>query len=460
MTSRRKDKGKRLSVLTDAEKFALYGLPDFDEGQQLEYLSLTAEELALATSRPGILAQIYCILQTGYFKAKRAFFHFSPNDVESDFDFVVQRYFREISLTDKTITDHEYYAQRKLITDFFGYHQWSGTVGPQLDARAAQIVRRDITPGFVATELICWLNEKKIVRPGYSTLQKIISKALSTERQRLADILLSFLDTETQSALNSLLKKDDALSGLAVLKQEAKDFRWRQMSREREKRNQLEPIYHKARQLLPELGISQQNLLYFASLVNFYTIHDLRNLRTEQTWLYMMCYIWLRYRQLSDNLTSAMMWHMKQTEERCKEEARKNFKADVLQWQQENNKVGRLLSLFVDDDVMDSIPFGDVRQRAWKIMPREILQNTAQRMRVKPASRMARQWEAVDTQTTHIRRHLRPLFCTLNFSSVTPECPWLAALAWVRGTFSKQLRLTQMPTGYAPATTANLVIER
>lgn len=141
-----------------------------------------------------------------------------------------------------------------------------------------------------------------------------------------------------------------------MLKQEAKDFRWRQMSREREKRNQLEPIYQKARQLLPELGISQQNLLYFASLVNFYTIHDLRNLKTEQTWLYMMCYIWLRYRQLSDNLTSAMMWHMKQTEERCKEEARKNFEADVLQRQQENNKVGRLLSLFVDDDVMDSIP--------------------------------------------------------------------------------------------------------
>lgn len=80
MTSRRKDKGKRLSVLTDAEKFVLYGLPDFDEGQQLKYFSLTAEELA--TSRPGILAQIYCILQMGYFKAKHAFFHFlSPKDV-------------------------------------------------------------------------------------------------------------------------------------------------------------------------------------------------------------------------------------------------------------------------------------------------------------------------------------------------------------------------------------------
>jgi TnpA family transposase len=204
-----------------------------------------------------------------------------------------------------------------------------------------------------------------------------------------------------------------------------------------------------ARHLLPGLGVSQQNLLYFASLVNFYTIHDLRNLKKEQTWLYLMCYIWLRYRQLSDNLTSAMMWHMKQTEDRCKEEAKKNFEADVLQRQQENNKVGRLLPLFVDD----TMPFGDVRQRAWKIMPREALQNTAQRMRAKPASRMARRWEAVDTQAAHIRRHLRSLFCTLNFSSTTPDCLWLAALTWVKGAFSKQLRLTQRPlAGCPPAT--------
>ncbi|MNM40379.1 hypothetical protein D3C81_511800 [compost metagenome] len=225
------------------------------------------------------------------------------------------------------------------------------------------------------------------------------------------------------------------------------------MSRERDKRSQLAPLYQVARQLLPGLGISQQNLLYFASLVNFYTIHDLRNLRKEQTWLYLLCYIWVRYRQFSDNLISAMMWHMKQTEECCKEEARKNFEADVLQRQQENNRVGRLLSLFVDDAVTDTTPFGDVRKRAWKIMPRDTLQNTAQRMRVKPASRMARRWEAVDTQAAHIRRHLRPLFFALNFSSVTPDCPWLAALAWVKSSFSGQSRLAQRPLAECPPVT-------
>jgi hypothetical protein len=41
-------KNKLLAVLSEVEQFALYGLPDFDDGQQLEYLSLTEAELALA----------------------------------------------------------------------------------------------------------------------------------------------------------------------------------------------------------------------------------------------------------------------------------------------------------------------------------------------------------------------------------------------------------------------------
>jgi hypothetical protein len=58
-------KSKRLTVLTDAEKFAVYSLPDFDEGQRLEYLTLSAQELALASSRPSLGAQVYCALQIG-----------------------------------------------------------------------------------------------------------------------------------------------------------------------------------------------------------------------------------------------------------------------------------------------------------------------------------------------------------------------------------------------------------
>lgn len=70
------NKNKLLSILSDAEQEALYGLPDFDDAQRLEFLALDESELALASSRQGLHAQIYCILQIAYFKAKHLFFRF------------------------------------------------------------------------------------------------------------------------------------------------------------------------------------------------------------------------------------------------------------------------------------------------------------------------------------------------------------------------------------------------
>jgi len=49
-------KNERLTVLSDAEQEALYGLPDFDDMQRLEYLALTETELAFTSSRPSLPA--------------------------------------------------------------------------------------------------------------------------------------------------------------------------------------------------------------------------------------------------------------------------------------------------------------------------------------------------------------------------------------------------------------------
>lgn len=46
-------KSERLAVLSEAEQYALFGLPELDDAQRLEYLALSETELALAVSRPG-----------------------------------------------------------------------------------------------------------------------------------------------------------------------------------------------------------------------------------------------------------------------------------------------------------------------------------------------------------------------------------------------------------------------
>ncbi|WP_139790919.1 DUF4158 domain-containing protein, partial [Xanthomonas phaseoli] len=89
----------------------------------------------------------------------------------------------------KAITKHEHYAQRERLAELFGYRPWAADFLPQLAQQAVQIVRRDVTPGFVVAELIGWLNEHKIIRPGYTTLQELVSEALSAERRRLNSLL-------------------------------------------------------------------------------------------------------------------------------------------------------------------------------------------------------------------------------------------------------------------------------
>jgi TnpA family transposase len=441
---------KRLSVLSEAERFALYGLPDFDEPQQLEYLSLSTAELALASRRPGLHAQVYCVLQIGYFKAKQSFFRFTWDEAASDCAFVLTRYFSGQTFEPMAITKHEHYTQRALIAEQFGYRLWSAEFLPDLARQAGHIVRRDVTPGFMVAELIAWLNAHKIVRLGYSTLQELISEALSAERRRLSGLVDAGLDTAAKAALSQLLVREDTLSGLAVLRQEAKDFGWRQMRREREKRATLEPLYKIAKTLLPRLEISQQNLHYYAGLATFYTVHDLRGFKPGQTHLYLLCYAWLRYRQLTDNLVDALGYHMKQLEAASKTRASQHFVVEQVRRQQETPQVGRLLLLYVDAKVDDATPFGEVRQRAYKIMPKDALLSTGQRLSVKPVSQLALRWQVVDGLAERVRRHLRPLFLALDFASTVPDCPWLAALTWMRGVFDKAQRLSQRPVAECP----------
>ena len=343
-------KNKLLTILSDAEQFALYGLPDFDDGQRLDYLYLSEQELALSCSRPSLHAQAYCALQIGYFKAKHTFFRFTWEDAQDDCTFVLTRYFSGQAFASQTITKHEHYAQRTMIAELFGFRLRTADCLPQLAQQVEHIVRRDVTPGFIAAE-----------------------------RSRLGALLATVLDTTTKEALAQLLVRDDTLSELAALKQDAKHFGWRQMAHERETRTMLEPLHRIAKALLPQLAISQQNLHYYASLANFNTVYDLRRLKPDQTRLYLLCYAWRRYRQRTDNLVDALGYHMKKLEDESKIRSNQHFVTEQVRRQRETPQVGRLLLLYVDDTVTDVTPFGDVRRRAFKIMSPEALQTAAQR---------------------------------------------------------------------------------
>ena len=46
----RGDRSRRLTILSEAEKLALYGLPDFDDFQRVEFLAMTDAERDLGVT--------------------------------------------------------------------------------------------------------------------------------------------------------------------------------------------------------------------------------------------------------------------------------------------------------------------------------------------------------------------------------------------------------------------------
>jgi hypothetical protein len=68
-------------------------------------------------------------------------------------------------------------------------------------------------------------------------------------------------------------------------------------------------------------------------------------MKPEQSHLYLLCYTWQRYRQLSDNLVEAFNHHLRQIQQETKEDAETAYVQAMARRQQEAPQVGRVLLL-------------------------------------------------------------------------------------------------------------------
>lgn len=452
-----KSKNKRLTILGEAEQAAFYQHPDFDEQQRLEYLTLTPDEEKLMRGRSHLTAQIHCALQLGYFKAKHLFFHIDWQESEEDIAFVLEQYFPDQVFHQEKITNHQYYAQCEIIAKHFNYQLWSNEFEPLLLTQSMALLRKDISPQFIALELLAFLREKKIMRPGYSRLQDIVSQALSTERYRLSKLIHEFLSEADQLILKKLLQEEETLSELADLKRDAKDFKARMMDAEREKLLKIKPLYQKAKLILPMFKLSQANIQHYASLVDYYDVYELRvKITPDQSYLYLLCYIWQRYRQLNDNLIDAFCFHLKQFEDDLKKKAREAYTQHVMSQQAELLAIKKVARLFVADDLSDDLRFGDVRNEAFKtIITKEKLKEQVSTLTEKSLKEIDFKWKTVDKHFHRFKIQLRPLMMALDFSSVTADSPWLNAINWLKDIFHLKQQLnkrtmTDCPEGTLP----------
>lgn len=261
------------------------------------------------------------------------------------------------------------------------------------------------------------------------------------------------LADEEVSVLRGLLARDDTMSDLTILRQDARNFGYRMMAAEREKHALLAPVHRAAGRLMPSFAVSRQNIEYYASLVHYYTVFDLRRMRPGQAYLYLLCYGWLRHRQLTDNILDAFTHHLRRIHEEAKAAA-DTARFEALKKQQlEAPRIGRVLLLYADDGIGDGTPFGAVRGTAFAILPRKALLAAGQRLNDRSPGELDLRWRAFDRASARFRQNARPLAMALTFSAKPAAARWLAALDWMRTVFRHGGRLAHRPEHEVPVGT-------
>ena len=235
----------RIKLLEDHEIDELYGLPRFDPDERAYYFSLTQEERDIANSHRAQENRILFILQMGYFKAKTMFFSFEFDEVQDDVRHILRQYFplsADITLVEPVLRQTKHAQQQKILA-LYGHRACNAAERAGLMEKACHVVKISAKPVYLFQTLIRYLETQRIIVPGYSFLQDIVSQALAAERQRITEIIERSLDEKIRTVLDDLYVSRDGIYGITAIKHEPKDFSLKEMKIEISRCRSLTALY-------------------------------------------------------------------------------------------------------------------------------------------------------------------------------------------------------------------------
>lgn len=435
---------KRIRVLKDEEYQQIYGLPTFSREEQEWFFELTQQERPIFDTAATPETKIDAILQLGYFKAKQNFFTWTFNSVQSDFDYIRQRYFDSIITTKTTIGRKAKYNNQQWVLSLFGYALFSKEKHNELlSEKTINAARLSTDPLFIFQEILTWFEENKLVLAGYTTLQDLISNALYAEQERISTIISAQLTDVEISSLLQLLDQHEGHFRVTLLKKEPKNFKPKAIYQEIENFNTFLPLYEMAKRVLPLLEISKKSITYYASLVEHYTPQGLNRTKQLQSCLWLLCFINYRYQRMCDNLVTMFIYIFNQYDKAIKESTQELLLAEALGEVAQKAVVAKLMRFYIDKDIDRAQPFSSIIEKAYSIIDPELIEQVATRYENHKFNEKFT-WQSIDNLARTYNPLLRSLIRVLPFTS-NKHRSLQQALTFIRSTLDDDLTLTKVP---------------
>lgn len=445
---------RRLKILGKEEICHIFELPDLTMEERLEYFSLSKPERDFLDRLRFVPSKLYFILQAGYFKARHLFFNFEFADVPEDVKYILQTHFpdQDTNLESlRTVAKNtRLIGQRELVK--LNRYRWCGKKERRLiEEKARSFARISSKPIYIFREIVSFLQEERIVLPGYSSLQDIVGQALLFEQNRLIALLGNSLNQPEINKLDALLEDSDSFYEITQLKREPKDFSLGEIKREIERARQIREIYSFAETVLPKLDISNESIAYYGSLVSYYSVYKLKRFERWIARLYLLCFVHHRYRRAGDNLINSLIYRFRQYNDQAKEDARIRLSGLRLETNQDIGKAGQVLKLFTDEQIPPEMPFGEVRQKAFEILGQQAMDRVAATfagdMRY---DEMELRWEYLDKISMRVKLNLRPILTTVDFAALPTSSDLLEAISFLQQTFLQEKSIQQIPSAKFP----------
>lgn len=242
---------RRLTILSTEEIEDLYSLPRFTEDDRHLYFDLSATKREAVATIHSISAAAQLILQLGYFKAKRQFFAYERKAVQKDLGYILKTYFpnRHTSSV-KILSRPTRLEHQRMILHLFNYRLCDREAKIELECKAQRIAMLSTQPIYILRELIQNLTQQRIVVPSYRFLQEMIGRVVVNERTRITMMLSQSMTPEVEKQLKILLQADEGMYRISVLKHEPKDFSYKELRHEVERRKFFQPLHEFAKDFL------------------------------------------------------------------------------------------------------------------------------------------------------------------------------------------------------------------
>ena len=411
----------RIEILTSSEIDELYQRPEFSQTEREEYFALDDSTRALLRTMGKIETRVYFILFIGYFRAKPTIPKVHLKEAKEDVSYICKTYFSGARPQFITLAKGTRSKLLNKVLSLLGFKKLVNVSQGNLTTRLQDVATICTDPRYMFDECLAFFSQKRIALPGYTSIQTLITQALSAERHRTELILSKQMSVQTTERLLHILNNKGLLNNFTGYKGSARDFSPSELDRELHTNQEIKDIYPELKMLLNSLKLSRGNVVYYASIVKHCSIQRIRRAPKWQGLLYLVCYLYFRYRDTNDKLVTAFCYLVRKHADATRASANKQIAEELEVIRDKLKYAGSVLSLFVDDKLNDNTSFGEVRKQAFDLIPENDIQMISQHLDKRDFDRVAYQWQYTDKQSRKIANSLRKLFIAIDIEGASDQ---------------------------------------